>query len=51
MTSVTGRNGQGRKGARLTRAEGVLEREEKEIMSVEQIHCFRFLLLFHLQNG
>ena len=27
------------------------ERGEKEIMSIEQIHCFRFLLLFHLQNG
>lgn len=32
MTSVTGRNGQGRKGACLTRA-GVLERKEKEIRS------------------
>ena len=33
MTSVTGRNGQGRKGSCLTRAEGVLERKEKEIRS------------------
>lgn len=33
MTNVTGRNGQGRKGACLIRAEGVLERKEKEIRS------------------